>query len=399
MTNESPEFLQMLEILQKHSPSSSSIPIAHTFDWEHFYTLMVRHRVWYQASKWLHLHAIQPTPDVQKKIEQLCKKDKQQLLITAMETIRIARILTTHQITHCFVKGVLLNVHLYESLNDRPCRDIDLWVDIARFDDAAQILRDLGYQQKLPIYDLQGFKKTYHFTYRHDVAFYHPKRQCLVELHFKLDPFNTPFFPMNQVLFQPISLMNTPILCLEDNYHLLYLMIHGAVHIWNRLRWLRDIALFIQKGKCDLNQVFKLAKEIDCQCIVEQALILAHTFFDVKEVIAFIQHPSPRALSLVKMAKPFIVDDYEMIDGLGNINMFFKRRLYLLTLAHSNQKMKTLLSDFLKIDNLFPYVTFPESFSFMYYVVYPFWVIGFIRHSSKPRTRKSFSIKSTKLSS
>ena len=64
--------------------------------------------------------------------------------------------------------------------------------------------------------------------------------------------------------------------------------------------------------------------------------------------------------------------------------MFFKYRFYLAQLAVRGQKLHAILGDLFKIDELFVYVTFPDKLSFMYYAVYPLWVIKYVLKSMVP---------------
>lgn len=371
---ESCELNFMLHLLRQTDPAS--LPINLNIDWVKFYNLTLRHRLWH------HTHRIlEGSEVVMPAIAKYCDQDTKRILVTAGETIRIAKLFTAAQIKHCFVKGTLLNVHLYKALNTRPCRDIDVWVDLNAYDTAVHALLSQGYEQKEPAYELQGFKKTYYFNHYHDLAFYHPTRHVLVELHFTLNDLATSFFSIDEVALQPIYLMGMPIMSLEDHYHLLYLMIHGAIHAWSRLRWLHDIALFIKSNRCDITRIFELAKQIQCEIIVEQTLILVHDIFQLHQVTPWIKNPNPRTLQVTHIAKQFITDDYELAHKLKNINLFIKRRIYLIKLANKGKKIKTLFSDIMKIDRVFPYMTLPSQLSFLYYAFYPLWVAQFIYKS------------------
>ena len=363
----------LLRTLQPKSTHDTTIYIDPAINWDVFYKYILRHRVWHQVHK-----ALLPLNIQNKTMQALtkkCQQDKHRILIMAGETVRIARAFTAKSIKHCFVKGTLLNMHLYGGLVTRPCNDIDVWVDNTTYSNAIDVLISLGYQKKHPTYPLEGFKKEYYLRHHHDIAFYHPTQQVLVELHFRLSYFAMEFFPLSSTPLQPIKLMNTPILAPDDDHHLLYLMLHGATHAWIRLRWLQDIALFIEQQKCDLDRIMALASELHCEHIVEQSFLLAKHFFNVK--IPLIQ-PSQRSQKLVKLAQQFIAADYEMTDGIKNPILFFKYRFYLGKLAVHHLKVRAVLNDLFKIDYLFPYITFPKNFSFMYYVCYSLWVIRYV---------------------
>ena len=285
-------------------------------------------------------------------------------------------------------------MHVYGGLNTRPCRDIDIWVDVNTYSSAVAVLLSLGYQKKSPRYELTGFKERWYMRHKHDMAFYHPKRRVLVELHFRLSYLGLDFFPMSAITRKPINLFNAPILALDDDYHLLYLMIHGAIHAWIRLRWLQDIALFIGNNQCDLTRVYDLATQIKCQHIVEQALILVNDCFKLKHPVLtqLIQNPSHRGIRLAAIAQQFITADYEMTDGIKNINMFFKYRVYLAKLAVRGQKLHAVVGDLFKIDEVFLCVNLQDKISFIYYLIYPIWVIKYVLKSIVPR-RFSSNIK------
>ncbi|MDF1827386.1 MAG: nucleotidyltransferase family protein [Legionellaceae bacterium] len=389
--NENHEFKLILHTLQSQF-SSNELILDPAIDWPLFYKLVLRHRIWHQV----HDALINQTPSIPiaAALTQHCKRDKRRIFITAGETVRIAREFTKKAIEHCFVKGTLLNVHVYGGLNTRPCRDIDVWVDANTYSSAVAALLSLGYQKKLPTYELSGFKERWYMRNKHDMAFYHPKQHVLVELHFRLSYFGLDFFPLSAITRKPINLLNVPILAPHDDYHLLYLMIHGAIHAWIRLRWLQDIALFINNNQCDLERVYDLATEIKCQHIVEQALILVNHHFKLTDRILaqLIHKPSHRGIKLAAIAQQFITADYEMTDGIRNINLFFKYRVYLAKLAVHGQKLHAIVGDLFKIDELFLYVTFPEKISFMYYVIYPLWIIKYVM-KSLTRSRFSSNIK------
>lgn len=372
----------ILNTLQYQS-SASELIIDPNINWPLFYTLIIRHRVWHQVhNAFKNSNTDYP---ISKKLANRCQQDTHRILATAAETVRISRDFTQKNIEHCFIKGTLLNVHVYGHLNTRPCRDIDVWVSPSTYSSAVAALLAAGYQQQLPRYELQGYKERWHMRYKHDIAFYHPQKQILVELHFRLSYLGLNFFPLSTLPLAPINLLNVPVMAPTDDYHLLYLMIHGAIHAWIRLRWLQDIALFIESDRCDLNHVYHLATQIKCQHIVEQTLILVNDLFKPKDpaLITLLQKPSQRGRQLASMAHQFITADYEMTDGIRNINMFVKYRIYLARLAAKGQKLHAILGDLFKIDELFTYVTLPDKWSFMYYAIYPVWVINFIFKSMR----------------
>ncbi|MFA6303876.1 MAG: nucleotidyltransferase family protein [Legionella sp.] len=371
------EFKYLIQTLQTN-PAKISYAINHTIDWDLLFQLIVRHRVWHQVYAALtsgHEEVPQPFHD---RLGQLCRQDTARTLMTAAEIKRIATALMNESIYHCFIKGIMLNVQIYPSLASRPCKDIDLWVDLKDLTQAQFVFESLGYVQKKPSYKLEGFQKQYYLEHKRDIALYHEEKKIWVELHFKLEYFGNLFFPPTPQITKAVTLFNCQPLTLKDDYHLLYLMLHASKHAWMRLRWLNDIVLYIKSGQCDLVQVMDLAKVIKCEHIVEQSLLLVQTNFGQNDasLSQLIQNPSKRALKLACTAQSFIEADYELTAEYPIYHkMFFKYRWYFAAQIPAKNKLRVVMNDFFKIDKIFPYVRFSNKCSFMYYLVYPLWIL------------------------
>ena len=350
-----------------------------TVNWVRLYQLLIRHRLWHQIQQSSILLQHDTPQYIQDQLSNHCKTDQSKILLMFAETIKVAKIFNQNNLQFFFIKGLVLNALVYDEINTRPCSDLDIWVHADNYIAAVTHLKNLGYQQKLPNYELTKFKKRYYMTHKHDMAFYNPEKQILIELHFRLSYFGVNFFNPTSAMLKTIKLFNTPIYTLQDDYHLLYLMIHGAIHAWIRLRWLNDIALFIRRERCDLINVMRLAKQIHCEHIVQQSLILVHDLIAINTPILqhLIKNPSKRVIKITNIAKQFIHADYEMQDGIKNLRMFLKYRQYLYTLAVKDQKLNAIIGDLFKIDMLFKKINLPYKLSFLYYILYFGWIIRY----------------------
>ena len=250
------------------------------------------------------------------------------------------------------MKGLVLNATLYSQLYSRPCKDIDLWVDITYLPAAMQVLTQMGYLKQFPGYELEGYKKDYYLSHRHDILFYHPQREICVELHFRLESPGINFFKFSPDLLHTVTLGETQVSTLKDNYHLLYLMLHGAIHAYSRLRWLNDIALYLKSNKCDLNKILCLATDIQATHIVLFSLMLVKDIFGTtdEEINIILGKADRKTVYLCNYCKQFICADYELTDGIGsNFGMFLKYRGYLFNLAGKGQKINATGADLLNI--------------------------------------------------
>lgn len=347
-------------------------------DWNRLFKLIIRHRVWHQVFDEIKPFADKVPTSFYERLNQFCQKDRLQILKTAAETARISLAFNKHSLFHCFIKGMILNATLYPSLTLRPCKDIDVWVHAEDISIASAALEALGYQQRTPSYPLKGLQKSYYIRHKYDIAFYHPEKKIEVELHFKLAKFGADFPNPTTANTQSIKLFNTSVPTLKDDYNLLYLMLHGARHAYNRLRWLYDIVLYLKSGHCNLQRVRKLAKENNCEHVFDQGLILVQNIFGPTDtaVSALIINPSQHSKKLANTAQCFISANYEFTPEYSAFNkMSFKYRFYLASLAPFRKKIPVVVGDLLKIDKLFPYVCFPDWCFFLYYLLYPFWIM------------------------
>lgn len=349
-------------------------------NWDYLHTLTIRHRIVEQI--YAKLRELPQVPAIFiTKLKQAQQRTKFNLLNLYAENIRITRIFEQHNLPYIIVKGVPLALEIYGGGDKRQCKDIDLWVTPDKLEQATQLLIDAGYLQTLPNYHLYGYKKDYYLSHKHDLALFHPQRNVEVELHFRLEYFGIKFFTFDQVKTHCITTNNSQIVTLEHDYHVLYLMLHGAIHAWSRLRWLHDIYLYIKQNKCDLMYIHQLSLQLDCSHIVLQTLSLLvemynHQAPEINELLTLMDN---RSTFLAESAHQFIVADYELTGGHGIFSkMFFKYRWYLSKLAAQGQRRQAIFGDLFKIDRLFPYITLPRGLELGYYLLYPLWIFKYI---------------------
>ena len=408
----------IIAALNNDSSRLEALIVSSAINWHEFFQIIIRHRIWHQAHRAFAKLKCKSKVPIYAKLAKFCQQDKLRIFSLVAETCLLARTFAAQQIPYCFIKGPILNVSLYEELTIRPCRDLDVWIEYRALQQATKALLALGYQKKKPVYELIGFKEEYYLKHKHDITFYHRERNMLVELHFRLNYLGINFVPLSPAICKKIILWQTPIQTLNDDYHLLFLMIHGAIHGWIRLRWLYDLHLYIKSGKCSLTNLMILAEKIHCKHIVYQALTLLNDFFPVAnaellKILTNLKQPqqSPpfgmgyialllirsisvahahtalprqkytckRYIKLAALAKQFIIADYQPEKNPGIFTKhFFYYRFYLVKLATSGEKMHAFVGDLFKIDKLFPFLSLPNKLKFCYYLLYPLWVISYI---------------------
>jgi hypothetical protein len=201
------------------------------------------------------------------------------------ETVRIVSLLENNGVCVVVLKGMPLAFYLYDGdITLRPSTDIDILLLDERLDLVRQILEEDGYYEAQPELDLtprqrQIYTKTY--RHPHHAAFWHREKNVLVEIHWDMGHFGQVVLPMpSDASITRIQVAGSSLPVLVDEEWLLYLVLHGASHAWYRLRWVVDIARFIQRD-IDWERADSLANSLGMQSVLHHALMLASTLLEV----------------------------------------------------------------------------------------------------------------------
>lgn len=200
------------------------------------------------------------------------------------ELARITHILNNENIRFIGFKGVALLGVLNLALGDRHCGDLDvLLIDPADLPAADSALALAGYQRSLEIDDKTLAKPELLRRFNtKDLHYFHAGRGIDLELHMSLFHIDHLSVEENGDLFTRRSEINiggtsVPVMCRDD--YLLYLLLHGSISVWHRLKWLVDIPLVSQGGKDYMDNAFHIrCTTLGVQRVVLQGLYLANRF-------------------------------------------------------------------------------------------------------------------------
>lgn len=198
------------------------------------------------------------------------------------ETVRLVDLLEAAGCAPVVLKGWPLAERLYPSAAARQSKDIDLLVQPGEVRPALDCLTRAGYGPE------PGHEARFALAQRtapalltetNDIALRHPSGQ-MVELHWKLthlvgwlDLGALPdAFAMHEV-----DATGRQIRVLSDRANLIYLSVHGQLHLWGRLRWLHDIArLVAMRSDTDLLGDLAAARRLRAGRAVHLAVHLSH---------------------------------------------------------------------------------------------------------------------------
>jgi len=171
------------------------------------------------------------------------------------------------------LKGPVLAERLYADPALRPSTDLDLLVADADFDRAAAALEELGYSLD------RSWTAAYQRRHHHHVSLHRPGAPTIELHHRAVSGFGT-FLPGEDLISraQPyVTATGAPALVLSAEDELLYLCLHAAGHLFQRLGWLEDVALLLERHRdLDRKVVTQRARTIGGSSALTFALFHLH---------------------------------------------------------------------------------------------------------------------------
>ena len=205
--------------------------------------------------------------------------------------IELIDILDQHSIPYISFKGPLLSQQIYGDPTVRFSHDIDILVDKNSMDEINKVLLNAGYSNmyntmwpdnKNQIKMLMD--SIHHLGYRHN------QHGLIVEIHWTL---STTLPVKSRVLQKVIDgnrrgeiICGRKIMTFSLEFNLLYLIIHGSKHGWQRLKWLVDIKDY-PYDKINEQKFEELINLFHAQRIVSQAYIILRHYFNYDQPLLF----------------------------------------------------------------------------------------------------------------
>lgn len=283
-------------------------------NWDKLYILILRHKVVLQICPALQMNKLAPQCFMQKLVVNY-NKVKFNMLPIVGETMRISKAFINDNLSYIMLKGVLLGDLLYGGSCHRQCKDIDIWVAQEQFYKAKSIMYSMGYIQLIPDFELTQQNQGSYFKKYNDITLFHPLRKVQIELHYKQKFFGKSFYDFGEVKINYSNLQGVLINTLDNNYHVLYLMLHGTKHAWLRIRWLYDIYLFIITQQCDIEEIYKLSRKLKSCDVVLQTLWLIRCVFKLNDNVflnSLLKLMSYRSILLAKNSIQFICSGHDL---------------------------------------------------------------------------------------
>lgn len=275
------------------------------------------------------------------------------------------------------IKGAPLAFRLYGDITKRNAHDLDLVIPAQALETAHRILteEDCTCPQFEALTDPQ--KALYlaahkDFTYRDEAG-------TLIELHLRLSAFRTELTDVYlNSLFKPDG---------RDDARaaeLIYLCWHGCHTLFHRLKWLVDIALYLEQNYADdAEGLISLACELKAMRILTVSWTLANLLFETKvpeQIKAFCQHDLATRIVVARSLKQ--LNQPRTIQSLRfKVDRFCCEPLLYQNSAEKwgalTYKLKPTVVDLESFEGI------PARLTFLYYLARPFLFL-YRRFANKP---------------
>jgi hypothetical protein len=263
-----------------------AVPTPVEVDWARFLDLTRFHRI--EGLAWNYLSAKETgTPEeIRTTLSEAASGIAAQNLQANADCRTLLGAFEAAKVPLLFLKGLTLGALAYGNPSLKAAIDIDLLIDPANLDKAAELLRDSGYRLTAPAESPNdGILHAWHRGWKESVwAKDSPPLQ--IDLHTRTAD-NRRLIPGIDV-HSPSQWVDVGggihLPTLANDALFAYLAVHGASSAWFRLKWIADFAGLVEgRSATEIDQLYRRSQQLGAGRAAGQALLLADALFGVLE--------------------------------------------------------------------------------------------------------------------
>ncbi len=216
--------------------------------------------------------------------------------------LSVTDILRQNNISFIPIKGPLLSYRIYKDPAVRFSKDIDILIEMEMVETVVKILLNNGFCfENGVLWPKNITQQELIFEKSNHLCFYNIHNKYIVEIHWTL----MQVLPVSQSKLKSMVAENLveedfagrKFTCLNKEFELLFLLIHGAKHGWSRFKWLMDIKDYPMKDVSEAK--FKeLAVKFKAGRIIAQVNFLLHEYFNTNFPFKGYHHFPPFLINL-----------------------------------------------------------------------------------------------------
>jgi hypothetical protein len=260
-----------------HRTAAIRAAAARPLDWHRLLRLATRHRVLGLVRDGLMQAQLDLPPDIARGMSAQSATLVREHLAMAAEALRLQRLFDDADLPVLFVKGASLAMLAFGNLGLSGGQDIDLLVPWEAIPAATGILESAGYRRFDPPPGISDAQLRLLMRIRKDFGFTHESTGLPIELHWRL--FLNPHTMTESSIMAASRVVQltdgTGLRTLGEEDLFAFLCAHGALHWWNRLKWLADVnALLACTPQAGVERLIRAAEARGAGRAAAQALLL-----------------------------------------------------------------------------------------------------------------------------
>ncbi len=212
--------------------------------------------------------------------------DKLRLMDKLQQMLHLFRIFHEKDIWFMLLKGPLLSQRIYDDPCYRYYGDFDILVKPGDVQQVAQLLVAEGFQPDYFDWPQNKSRQKRVTGYMNQYTLYHDQRDISIEIHWRLFKYciipNRLFQDLLDKEVEKTTLGGQVFWQFRHEMELLYLVIHGGIHAWWRLKWLVDIHEMLARFPLKEQKFLTLTRQLKahrqvalCNALLER--VFTHT--------------------------------------------------------------------------------------------------------------------------
>ena len=313
---------------------------------------------------------IQAPADRQMKLSSMAK---------VAELIRLSKLFKANNLDFISIKGPLLSWRLHHDFTVRYSNDLDILVQSEDISRVTELLKKDGYQAH--IFDLPQTRNKQRMVLKinNQIIFMHPQKNITLEVHWRLiRPEIISKTRMDQLLQQnteSFKFNDEEFTVLNKESELVFLIFHGAMHQWFRLKWLHDIFAYSKDAELNWEKVFTISKIFNGEHLVYQSIQLADRYWVLPHNIASMYTDNGIRLNPLLLEYPLksiAINELEPKPGLMNwAKYIYEKRKYGLLLFSTARYKYTFIRRLFLRDVELDKLNLPDFLTFLYLPLRP----------------------------
>jgi len=277
--------------------------------------------------------------------------------------LRVLKNLKEDNIDAVTFKGVVLAHLAYQNISMRQFGDLDILIQQK---DKYKMLKCLLSHGYTPEIVLKEETKKYFFSSVNVLGFYTPDGSTLIEMHWELLSKNYTIPWDENLLWKntySTQIYHYTLQTLDRYTTLIYLCIHNAKHLFERLMWLSDIEHWVLNHKnIDWDILIENADNLGVRRIVLLNLTLCHSVLSL---------PLPQSIKILINKDTMIVKLQANITFTSYSNFYRFKYLWMMRDNYKDKFRFLWLGIFATKFNDFKYLQVPSSLSSLYIFIRP----------------------------